>query len=71
MTAGAGGRDVAQAVEEGAALLAEDGLDALFAGRDSVVAGALRNRVQAEAGTHLPDKFASALMGRMTKPGSA
>ena len=51
--------------------VAEEGLDALFAGRDSVVAGALRNRVQAEAGTHLPDKFASALMGRMTKPGSA
>jgi short-subunit dehydrogenase len=50
--------------------VAEDGLDALFAGKDSVVAGSFRNRVQAEAGTHLPDKIAGALMGRMARPGS-
>jgi short-subunit dehydrogenase len=48
--------------------VAEDGLDALFAGKDSVVAGSFRNRVQAEAGTHLPDKIASAVMARMLKP---
>jgi hypothetical protein len=48
--------------------VARDGLDALFAGKDSVVAGSLRNRIQAEAATHLPDKMASPAMGSMTKP---
>jgi len=48
--------------------VARDGLDALFAGRDSVVAGSLRNRIQAELATHLPDKLASPAMGSMAKP---
>jgi short-subunit dehydrogenase len=48
--------------------VAEDGLDALFAGKDSAVAGSFRNLVQAEAATHLPDRITSALMSRMARP---
>jgi short-subunit dehydrogenase len=61
---------VAQGPKDDPADVARDGLDALFAGRDSVVAGSLRNRIQAEVATHLPDKVAAPAMGTMTKPQS-
>ncbi|HTW16945.1 MAG TPA: SDR family NAD(P)-dependent oxidoreductase [Nocardioides sp.] len=48
--------------------VAEQGYDALMAGRSSVVAGSLSNRIQAELGTHLPDALAAPLLARMTKP---
>jgi short-subunit dehydrogenase len=48
--------------------VAEDGLDALFAGKASVVAGSLRNRIQAEVATHLPDALAAPVMAGMAKP---
>lgn len=48
--------------------VAEDGLDALFSGRATVVAGSFRNRVQAELQTHLPDIVGAPLLGTMTKP---
>lgn len=51
--------------------VAKDGYEALMAGRDSVVAGSVVNRVQAELGTHAPDKLAAAVMTRLTRPGSA
>jgi len=50
--------------------VARQGFEALMAGKDHVVAGSFRNRVQAIASTILPDKTASAVAGRMTKPGS-
>ena len=48
--------------------VAEDGLDALFSGKASVVAGAWRNRIQAEVATHLPDALAAPVMAGLTKP---
>jgi short-subunit dehydrogenase len=50
--------------------VAREGVDALFAGKDHVVAGAGRNNVQALASRVLPDKVASAMAGRMTEPHS-
>jgi hypothetical protein len=44
------------------------GVDALMAGRSSVVAGSFRNRIQAEVATHLPDALTSPILGRMTRP---
>jgi short-subunit dehydrogenase len=51
-------------------VVAKEAFDALMAGRDSVVPGPLRNRVEAEVGTHVPDKLAAAVTTRLTKPGS-
>ncbi|SFB73680.1 Short-chain dehydrogenase [Nocardioides terrae] len=48
--------------------VAHDGYEALMAGKNSVVAGSAKNRIQAELGTHLPDALAAPLMARMTKP---
>jgi len=48
--------------------VARAGLDALFAGKDSVVAGSFKNRIQAEVATHLPDKVTAPVMGSMAKP---
>jgi uncharacterized protein len=49
--------------------VARDGVQALLAGKASVVAGSIRNRIGAELGTHLPDALMAPLASRMTKPG--
>ena len=49
--------------------VARDGYEALMAGKPHVVAGALKNKVQAEVATHLPDQLGAAAMGRMAEPG--
>jgi short-subunit dehydrogenase len=59
---------VGQASKDDAGEVAEEGYDALMAGRSSVVAGSFKNRIQAELGTHLPDALAAPLLARMTKP---
>jgi short-subunit dehydrogenase len=51
--------------------VARAGFDALLAGKDHVVAGALRNRVQMLAARTMPPAAAAALHGRMSQPGSA
>jgi len=48
--------------------VARDGVEAMLAGRSSVVAGSFRNRIQAELGTHLPDAIANPIFARMTRP---
>ena len=48
--------------------VARDGVEALLAGKPSVVAGSFKNRIQAELGTHLPDALANPIFARMTKP---
>jgi short-subunit dehydrogenase len=48
--------------------VARQGYEALMAGKASVVAGSVSNRIQAELGTHLPDALAAPLMARLTKP---
>jgi short-subunit dehydrogenase len=48
--------------------VARDGVEGLLAGKSSVVAGSLKNRVQAELATHLPDALAAPILARMAKP---
>jgi short-subunit dehydrogenase len=59
---------VAQGSKDDPDDVAADAYEALMAGRSSVVAGSLKNRFQAELGTHLPDALAAPLMAQMTKP---
>jgi uncharacterized protein len=51
--------------------VARDGLDALFSGKDHVVAGSFKNKLQAAAGYALPDPAVAAAHAGMSKPGSA
>jgi short-subunit dehydrogenase len=51
--------------------VARDGLDALFKGKDHVVAGSLKNRAQVAAAKVLPDRTLAATHGKASKPGSA
>jgi uncharacterized protein len=48
--------------------VARDAVDALLAGKATVVAGSFLNRLQAELGTHLPDVLAAPILARMAKP---
>jgi short-subunit dehydrogenase len=48
--------------------VARDGIEAMEAGKPSVVAGSVKNKLQAEAGTHMPDALAAPLFARATKP---
>jgi uncharacterized protein len=50
--------------------VARDGYEALMAGKDHVVSGATKNRLQAAASTLMPDKAAAAVHASKTKPGS-
>jgi short-subunit dehydrogenase len=61
---GAGKKDSARTV-------AEEGYEALMAGKDHVVAGAMANKAQAAAGNVLPDTTMAAMHRRMSEPGSA
>jgi short-subunit dehydrogenase len=51
--------------------VAEDGFAALMAGKDHVVAGSVKNKVQTTTATLLPDSSVAAGMGKLTEPGSA
>ncbi len=61
---------VARGPKDDADQVAAEAYDGLMAGRASVVAGSLRNRIQAEVSTHLPDVVAAAAQSRLTAPGS-
>ena len=50
--------------------VAHDGIEALLAGKDHVVAGSAKNKVMAAVSSASPDRAAAASMGQMTKPGS-
>jgi uncharacterized protein len=51
--------------------VARQGFDALMAGKEKVVAGALKNRVQVAAGRILPDSAKAEAHREMAEPGSA
>lgn len=59
---------VAQGKKDDPDDVAEDAYHALMTGRASVVAGSVKNKVQAELGTHLPDAAAAPIMAQQTKP---
>jgi uncharacterized protein len=50
--------------------VARDGFEALMAGKDHVVAGSTKNKVQAAAAKVLPEKVTAAAHAPMSKPGS-
>jgi short-subunit dehydrogenase len=50
--------------------VAQDGLDALFAGKDKVVAGSFKNKVQAGSGRVMPDQAKAGMQARLTEPGT-
>lgn len=53
------------------AKVAQQGFDALMKGDDHVVAGSVKNKVQAVAGRMTPDPVKAKAMRSMTEPGSA
>jgi short-subunit dehydrogenase len=52
------------------AVVARDGFEALMAGKDHVVPGAIRNTVQAVLGKLLPQKLTAKVHGAQAKPGT-
>lgn len=52
------------------AQVARQGLDALFAGKDKIVAGSVKTRAQGLANKVLPDKAKAAMHRTMAEPGS-
>jgi uncharacterized protein len=57
--------------KDDAAEVARQGFEALMAGKDHVVAGSLRNKVQAAAARVMPDSAKARMQGKMSEPGSA
>lgn len=53
------------------AQVAQQGFDALMAGRDKVVAGSLKTKVQGAASAVIPDRLKAELHRTMAEPGSA
>jgi uncharacterized protein len=69
--AGMGDTKVGTGRKDSAAEVAAQGFEALMAGKDHVVAGAVKNKVQAVAGHVLPDTTMAAQHRRMSEPGTA
>lgn len=59
---------VGQAKKDDPADVAKDGFDALMAGKDHVVAGSLKNSVQAGIAKVLPETIQAKIHGAQTKP---
>jgi short-subunit dehydrogenase len=59
-----------QSKKDDPAGVARDGFETLMAGKDHVVAGSPRNKVQVAAAKVLPDTATASLHATMSKPGS-
>jgi uncharacterized protein len=57
--------------KDDAAEVAKQGFEALMAGKDHVVAGSLKNRMQAAAAKVIPEKVKAAIHRNKAEPGSA
>ncbi len=66
--AGMGDTPVGSAKKDDPAEVARDGFDALMAGKDHVVAGSAKNRLQTAAGKVMTEPVKAAAHARMTKP---
>jgi short-subunit dehydrogenase len=62
---------IGAAEKDDPAAVARDGFEALMAGKDHVVAGSFKNKVQAAAGHALPDPMMAEMHRKQTEPGSA
>jgi uncharacterized protein len=61
---------VGETSKDDPATVAKDGFEALMAGKDHVVAGSTKNKVQTAAGTLMSESTKAAVHARMTKPQS-
>ncbi|MEV4004989.1 hypothetical protein [Actinomadura sp. NPDC049753] len=57
--------------KDDAAEVAREGFEALMAGKDHVVAGSFKNKVQVAGSRAVPDTVKAKAHGKLTKPGSA
>lgn len=57
--------------KDDAAEVARDGYEALMSGKDHIVAGSFKNKVQATAAHVLPDPVVAELHRKQSEPGSA
>jgi uncharacterized protein len=62
---------VGAAEKDDAALVAREGFDAMMAGKDQIVAGSFKNRLQTLAAKVLPETIKADLHRNKAKPGSA
>lgn len=62
---------VGQAKKDDPALVAKQGFEAMMAGKDSVLAGGIKSRVEGLMHEVLPETVKAAQAGKQTKPGSA
>jgi short-subunit dehydrogenase len=69
--AGADDTKLGASEKDDAAEVAKDGFEALVAGKDHVVAGSFKNKLQAAGGYALPDPLVASLHAAMAEPGSA
>jgi short-subunit dehydrogenase len=63
-----GDTPVADAKKDDPAEVAKDGFEALMAGKDHVIGGSVKNKLQTSAGKLLSDTAKAAVHARMTKP---
>ena len=69
--AGADDTKLGASEKDNPAEVAKEGFEALMAGKDHVVAGSAKNKLQAAAGYVLPDPLVAKAHAGMSKPGSA
>ena len=69
--AGADDTKLGASEKDNPAEVAKDGFEALMAGKDHVVAGSLKNKVEAAVGYALPDPLVAKLHASAAAPGSA
>jgi len=69
--AGADDTKLGTSEKDDPAEVAKDGFEALMAGKDHVVAGSFKNKVQAAAGYALPDPMVAKAHAAQSAPGSA
>jgi short-subunit dehydrogenase len=62
---------IAAGDKDSPAEIAEAGYEALMAGKDKIVPGAVKNKLQAAGSRLLPDEAKAKQQGKMMKPGSA
>lgn len=69
--AGAEGTKLAASKKDDPAEVAREGFEALMAGKDHIVAGSFKNKVEATLAHVLPDTADAAIHRKQTEPGSA
>ena len=69
--AGADDTKLGASEKDDAAEVAKEGYEALMAGKDHVVAGSFKNKLQAAAGYALPDPLVAKAHAGLSEPGSA